>query len=115
MNNEKSIQALIRLIEDPDENIYEHVRDELIGHGIAVIPFLETSWEEEDYGLLFQSRIENLIHDIQFDTIKSDLKEWIESPHKDLLEGALIISRFQYPHQNEQKVRNEIQDIRKGV
>lgn len=115
VKNEKSIQALIRLIEDPDENIFEHIRDELIGHGTDVIPFLETSWEEEDYGLLFQSRIEDLIHDIQFKSIKLALKDWIKSPHKDLLEGSLIISKFQYPNQDDQDVRNAIQDVRKDI
>lgn len=115
MKNEKSIIALIRLIEDPDENIFEHVRDELIGHGTDAIPFLETSWEEDDYGLLFQSRIENLIHDIQFDSIKTELKSWIDSTHKDLIEGALIIARFQYPSLEDQTVRDEIQKIRKDI
>ena len=55
MKNETSIKALVRLIEDPDDAIFEHVRDEIISHGTSAIPFLESSWEEEDYGLLFQS------------------------------------------------------------
>lgn len=115
MKNEQSIKALIRLIDDPDEKIFEHIRDELMSHGTAAIPFLETSWEEEDYGLLFQSRIENLIHEIQFDLIRTDLKIWINSTHKDLLEAALIISKFQYPNLDDQIVRNEIQKIRKDI
>ena len=98
MKENKSIQALVRLIDDPDESIFEHVRDELISHGTKAIPFLESSWEEDDYGLTFQSRIENLIEEIQFKEIKNELKDWIESPHKDLLQGALIVSRYQYPN-----------------
>jgi regulator of sirC expression with transglutaminase-like and TPR domain len=115
LNSEKSIQALVRLIDDPDDSIFEHVRDELIGHGAKAIPFLESSWEEDDYGLLFQSRVEDLIHDIQFQSIKSELKEWIESPHKDLLTGALIVCRYQYPNLDEQVVQNKVQEIRKDI
>jgi regulator of sirC expression with transglutaminase-like and TPR domain len=115
LNSENSIKALVRLIDDPDENIFEHVRDELINHGSAAIPFLETSWEEEDLGLLFQSRIEDLIHDIQVKSVKTDLQNWINSSHKDLLEGALIVSRFQYPNLDEQEIRSEIQKIRKDI
>jgi regulator of sirC expression with transglutaminase-like and TPR domain len=111
----KSIEALIRLIDDPDENVFEHVRDELIGHGPAAIPLLETSWEEDNYGLLFQSRAENLIQTIQFKSILNGLQDWINSPHKDLLEGALLLSRYQYPNQDEQKVRSAIQEIRRDV
>ena len=116
MKNEKSIKALVRLIDDPDESIFELVRDELISHGAAVIPFLESSWEEEhEYGLIFQNRIENLIHHIQFMSIKDDLKGWLYSSHKDLLEGTLIICRYQYPNFDDQLVRNKIQEIRKDI
>lgn len=115
MKNDKPIQALVRLIEDPDENIFEYVRDEIMNRGTSVIPFLETSWEEEDYGLLFQSRIETLIHDIQFNAVKEDLQNWINSSHKDLLEGAIIIARYQYPNFEEQLIHDKIQAIRKDI
>jgi regulator of sirC expression with transglutaminase-like and TPR domain len=115
LKDEKSIQALVRLIEDPDESIYGHIKDELVNYGPSVIPFLESSWEEEDYGLLFQSRIEDLIHEIQFTSIKDELQQWINSSHKDLLSGALIISRYQYPNFEEADVRNFIQEIRKDI
>lgn len=107
--------ALIRLIDDPDDNIFEHVRDEIMNHGSEAIPFLESSWEDHDFGLIFQTRIEKLIHDIQFESVKDDLKNWINSSSKDLLTGALIITSFQYPNLDEQKVRNEIQKIRKDI
>lgn len=115
MQTEKSISALVRLIDDPDENIFEHVRDKLMSHGSLAIPFLESSWETDDYGLVFQSRIENLIHDIQFSVIKDELKAWINSAHKDLLEGAVIISRYQYPNLEEQIIHDKIQAIRKDI
>ncbi len=115
LKNNNSIQALVRLIDDPDESIYEHVRDEIINHGTSAIPFLESSWEEDDYGLLFQSRIEDLIKEIQFKAVKDDLKNWIDSSHKDLLTGALIVTRYQYPNFDEEKIRQKIQEIRKDI
>lgn len=113
--NEKKIQALVRLIDDPDDQVFEHVRDELINQGPSAIPFLESSWEEEDLGLLFQSRIENLIHEIQFNNVRSELKNWISQTSKDLLEGSLIIARYQYPNLDEEKLRLTIQEIRKNI
>tara|TARA_R110002072_G_scaffold302402_1_gene485087 strand:+ start:11750 stop:12625 length:876 start_codon:yes stop_codon:yes gene_type:complete len=115
VKTDKSIAALVNLIDDPDENIFEHVRDQLIGHGTQAIPFLESSWENDDFGLVFQLRIESLIHDIQFSNIKNDLKAWIISPQKDLLEGTIIISRYQYPNIEEQVVKDEVQAIRKAI
>lgn len=115
MRDSKAIEALVRLIEDPDEAIYVHVRDELMSCGSSVIPILESSWETEDYGLVFQSRIETLIHEIQLSEISKDLQKWISSPTKDLLTGALIISRYQYPNLVEDDIRRKIQAIRKDI
>lgn len=115
MDNDKSILALVQLIDDPDDTIFEHVRDQLIGHGTTAIPFLENSWETEDYGLLFQSRIEDLIHEIQFLEVKNELQTWITSPNKDLLAGAIIISKYQYPNIEEQDIHTKIQAIRKDI
>lgn len=105
----------MRLIDDPDDAIFEHVRDEIINHGTSAIPFLESSWEEDDYGLLFQSRIEDLIKEIQYKAVKDELSNWAKSPQKDLLNGALIVARYQYPNLDEEKIRAKIQAIRKDI
>ena len=109
------LQALVRLVEDPDEVVFTHVRDQLLNYGPEAIPFLEISWEEEDWGLLFQSRIENIIQDIQVRDISNGLRSWANSEEKDLLTGAIAIARYQYPALNEQKVRKDLQKITQDV
>ena len=115
MANNDSILALINLIDDPDESIYEHVHDRLLSYGAEAIPYLETSWEDQDFGLLFQSRIESLIHEIQFEETKRILKAWKESSTKDLLTGAIAVAKYQYPGLDEAKVRTQIEEIQKSV
>ena len=115
MLNIQSVQALIQLIDDPDDHVYEHVHDQLKSFGSDAIPYLEESWEYMTYGLLFQNRVENLIHEIQVETIHEMINNWIRSEDKDLLEGALIVAKYQYPGLDEDKVRNEIDRIRKAI
>lgn len=115
MKNEDSIKALIQLIDDPDEHIFEHVRDQLMSHGTKAISFLENSWETDDYGLIFQARIEAIIHDIQFNVVKDELVSWINSTKKDLLQGALIVAKYQYPTLDEDVVRKKIEIIRQDI
>jgi regulator of sirC expression with transglutaminase-like and TPR domain len=110
-----SIKALVQLIDDPDDNIYEHVRDQLKQYGNEAIPYLENSWSSSYYGMLFQSRVEKIIHEIKFEETKSQVQAWADSSDKDLLEGALIIARYQYPDLDEDFVRNAIQAIRRDV
>lgn len=109
------LQALIRLIEDPDEIVFSHVRDKLLNYGKDAIPFLEISWEEEDWGLLFQNRIENIIHEIQFSEACNQIRAWKESDDKDLLAGALVVARYQYPGLDEDAIRADIAKITQDV
>jgi regulator of sirC expression with transglutaminase-like and TPR domain len=81
--------------------------------GPEAIQQLQTSWEESDLGLLFQSRIENLIHEIQFEACKTDLTTWYASSSKDLLKGALIVAKYQYPGLDEQSVLDYIERMRR--
>jgi regulator of sirC expression with transglutaminase-like and TPR domain len=115
MVDNTSIKALIRLIDDPDESIYNHVHDRLLRYGPVAIPFLESSWEDEDYGLVFQDRIENLIHEIQFEDIKNQLRYWTNSEHKDLLEGAIIVAKYQYPNLDKTKILEDIKKIKDDI
>ena len=60
------VNALISLIEDPDESIYKQVSSELKNYGESIIPQLEQYWELQDFGPLFQTRLEELISTIQY-------------------------------------------------
>lgn len=113
MSNGNSLQALIALMDDPDEQVYAHVRDRVLEIGPAAIQELQTSWEESDLGLLFQSRIENLIHEIQFEQCKTELTSWYASSTKDLLKGALIVAKYQYPGLEEKSVVDFIERMRR--
>lgn len=111
MVENNSINALIRLVDDPDEQIFEHVRDQLLTFGTYAIPFLENSYDILESDLIFQSRIEQIIHEIQFDALKNRLDQWVNSEEKDLIECAIIIAKYQYPNFDETVIYKEIDKI----
>lgn len=88
---------MINLLDDPDELVFHHIRDEIMNMGPEVIPDLEEVWEETSMGELFQSRIESIIHDIQFNSIQNELLYWKAQKSDDLLYGMYVLSKFQYP------------------
>jgi regulator of sirC expression with transglutaminase-like and TPR domain len=112
--NEVEINSLIRLLDDPDREIYEHVHDKLISYGPTVINYLENAFEQA-FDAIQQDRIANLVHEIQFGTIKTDLELWQQSGAFDLLRGALIINKYQYPDLDEQKIINQIEAIKRDI
>jgi regulator of sirC expression with transglutaminase-like and TPR domain len=115
MLNIESIQALINLLDDPDEEIVSHVQTKLISYGLAVIPYLENAWETHEMSVLHQSKIEQITHEIQFLAIKIELKNWRKSKEFDLIEVWTIISKWQYPGINENTLRSKINEIRQDV
>lgn len=116
LNKHADIEALIKLLEDPDENIYFQIRKELIDLGPSVIPELENRWEEESsLGLLFQSRVEDLIHDIQFNSVKKEIREWRDSDDHDLLRGMHLIAKYQYPDLSFESLDRAIESIKKEI
>ncbi|MEJ6680586.1 MAG: transglutaminase-like domain-containing protein [Flavobacteriales bacterium] len=109
------IDALISLIEDPDEIIFSQVKCEIKNYGADVIPKLEEERDSSSFGPLYIDRIEQLIQSIQLESISEKMKEWHASGEKDLLEGALLINQFQYPSCNTDLIRKEITRIRQDV
>lgn len=107
---ENELKALVSLLDDEDAQIISHVEEKIISLGEEIIPFLETEWES-NLNPLVQSRIEDLIHILQFDSLKSKLVSWFEDEEGDLLEGMWLIATYQYPDLELTKLRQDLEQI----
>jgi len=114
MINLTEVKSLIRLLDDPDPEIFGHVHDKLLSYGSEAIEYLESAFTEA-FDPIQQERIADLVHEIQFSTLKNDLKLWHQSGAFDLLQGILILNRYQYPDLDEQKVINQIETIKRDI
>ncbi len=114
--SETEIRALITLIDDPDEGVYaDRCASRIVDLGDHVVPVLERAWEFDDLGDLFRNRIEDILHTIHLAAVTDRLKAWKATGGEDLLEGALIISRYRYPDMDEQKVKARLASIRQDI
>lgn len=114
MINDKEIESLIKLLDDPDIEIAQHVEARLLSYGNEVIEYLESAWEQS-FDALLQERIENLVHRIQFNSVKEELELWYQGGAFDLLQGVIIINKYQYPDMDPQKIINQIEDIKREI
>jgi hypothetical protein len=111
---QNALAALINLLDDPDEEVYRHVTDVLISMGTSVIPSLEEAWERTfDPNLHY--RLEELIHIIQFETLLLEMTEWVNNNSGDLLQGALLVSKYQYPDLDMAAVSGKIDRLIKEI
>ncbi|MBI4931491.1 MAG: hypothetical protein HY841_12050 [Bacteroidetes bacterium] len=112
--DKNELNALLSLLDDPDKDVFLQVREKLLSIGNNAIPALENVWEQS-FDTTMQTKIEEIIHNIQFNTTVQALKEWSTTPDQNLLTGALLIAKYQYPDLDEQKNRKTIQQIRQDV
>lgn len=115
MKNRK-LNALISLLDDPDDTVYQMVERELLKEDENIIPELEKKWELSFDGSC-QERIENIIQNLQFNETKNMLDHWLmtDSDVRDLLNGFLIVDRFQYPDLNPVNIQLKVENIRKKI
>jgi regulator of sirC expression with transglutaminase-like and TPR domain len=107
---ENELKALVSLLDDEDKQITAHVEEKILSLGTEAIPFLEKEWES-NLSPMVQSRIEELIHTLQYDLVKERLKNWYESKDQDLLTGMWITATYQYPDIELEKLKQELEQI----
>jgi regulator of sirC expression with transglutaminase-like and TPR domain len=109
MNNNE-LKALVSLLDDEDKEIQIHVEQKIISLGDAIIPFLEEEWEN-NLNLSVQKKIEDLIHILQFESLKTRLRQWKESENQDLLEGMWLVATYQYPDLALERLKKDLEQI----
>lgn len=112
MNTE--LESKIKLLDDPDKNIYIAVRKSIIEEGKRILPFLEEAWSST-LNPFIQERIEEIIKTIQFIDIQNELKQWKNYNNKNLAFGAFIVSRYLYYDLNWNDINKKFETIRKEI
>ena len=108
---QSEIKALISLLDDEDYEVLNHVETKIRSMGDTVIPYLEDRWEESSLSPLMQKKLEDLIHDLQYNAFFDRLLNWRESGSEDLLEGMWAIATYQYPELSLEKLRQDVEQI----
>ena len=106
---EKELKALVSLLDEEDPEVLTHVEKKIISLGGTVIPYLEQQWEEQ-FNPVVQRRLEDLIHTLQFDTLRERLSDW-KKGDMDLLEGMWLVATYQYPDLEMEKLRQDLEQV----
>lgn len=107
MKDPQRISALINLLDDPDEQIFTQVSKELLSFGEKVVKDLEAAWDRS-FSVILQNRIEQIIHQIQFQEVKRKLQLWKSDEEASLLDAAIIIAQYRYSDVRELEIRKKV-------
>jgi regulator of sirC expression with transglutaminase-like and TPR domain len=114
LRENKLLNALISLIDEPNEEMYSSIREKISTYGKDAIPFLEEAWmtavDEENV-----ERIENLIDDIRFTDLYFELENWSQFHSNDLIKAFLLLTQFRYPELDIEKYTEKVNRLRQNI
>lgn len=114
MQANKEISALLNLIDDPDDEVYDTVAEKLLHYGKEIIPNLEQLWEST-YDESVQERIETLIHRVHYQDLQQEFLEWSQSKNPEILRGAILVAKYQFPDLNIGSILSQFDQIRRNI
>jgi hypothetical protein len=88
--------SLIRLLDDPDERVYQAVIKKILEVGPAILPDLEAALLGAASTLIHE-RYQQVIKKLRTEQIAIEMREWDQMPNAYLPTGAWLITRFQFP------------------
>ncbi len=110
----KELSALISLLDEPSNPVFDKIKEKILYYGIDAIPLLEDAWDNS-FDNNIQSRIEEIIHSIQLSNLKDAFVNWKKNNRLDLLEGFFLVSKYQYPDLNFDNLKEQVERIEKGI
>lgn len=114
MQANREIKALLKLLDDPDYEVFDTVAEKIVHYGKRIIPNLEALWESVGDETV-QQRIESLIHRVHFEDLQHDLHEWCREAQPSLLRGAILVSQYQYPDVNNGAILAQFDKMRRNI
>lgn len=114
INASGEINALLNLIEDPDEEIFQTVKQRFLDFGNEVIPYLE-EYKESNTDEDQQRKIDQIISSISLSTLSSSINAWRENEDEDILEAAAIVSLYLNNEFDREEFLFEIEKLRKSI
>ncbi|WP_142683387.1 transglutaminase-like domain-containing protein [Chitinophaga polysaccharea] len=114
MNENREINALFHLLDDPDLEVFDTVASKILLYGKDIIPNLENLWENT-IDEAIQERIELLIHRVHYQDLQAALRVWGLSSSQDLMQGAILAARYQFPDLMDAPIIAEIDRIKRNI
>ncbi|MCK9639457.1 MAG: transglutaminase-like domain-containing protein [Prolixibacteraceae bacterium] len=109
-----TLDALIALLDDQDEQVFGSVKEKLISLGSVVLPKLEESLSTAN-SIEHVKKLEEIISHLKKEILLDRMKEWISSDNRSLIDGWLLVSSIHHPTITKEKIENSIQKIYREV
>jgi len=108
------IKDLLLLLDDPDELIWQTIRDRIMQTGSLALPILQEHWQSVNNPDT-ASRIQELINAIQFKELTRTWEKWWNSKSGTLMEGVVLLGKIIDPEINITVLEHLIKPIKDEI
>jgi regulator of sirC expression with transglutaminase-like and TPR domain len=110
----KTLSALIKLLDEPDEQAFGLVQEQVFAVGTDALSPLERALENT-FDPLVQERIQYIIRKLNQENLYVDFVNWLNLGTDDLLRGFILVTRTQYPSLDEEDIVIQIEQMKMDV
>jgi regulator of sirC expression with transglutaminase-like and TPR domain len=107
----KELNALVHLLDEPDDKVFDSIREKIHSFGKEAIPYLEKTLDAT-FDAFIQERAGVIIRDIQQGELHTEFTNWINTSSSDLLKGFLLVTRTHYPEINEEDLTIRVEQMK---
>ena len=93
ITKDTTLQALINMLDDPDDKVFSVVSNKLVSIGKPAIQPLEVALDN-CFDQQLSDRIRHTAERIHQQAVRDDLREWATMNPDDLLQGYMLLSRI---------------------
>lgn len=108
--DDSRIKALISLLEDPSEIIFNEIHQTILFLGEDGITPLQTAFDDSESELQ-KERIAKILDELKLAKLNKDLNEWKEFRSEDLLAGLVLIAKYGYPNLEVSEIQTTLDAI----
>jgi len=112
--NIRELKALLRMLDEPDAELFDNISSSIEQYGMDALPYLE-KLADDFLDPLIKERSENIISKIRLNKLSQDLNKWKSSEKKDILEAWMMIESFLFPDYNYEVVNDKINKLTREI
>lgn len=112
--DDSSIKALISLLEDPSEVLYNQIHQNVVALGSEGISPLQFAFDESQSELQ-KERIVEILDRLKIDKLQKDLEDWSTFNSDDLLDGLILIAKYGHPNLDAKTIEDMITEIAETI
>ena len=99
-------------MDDPNDEVTEHVRHALLDCGEEIIPELEKLEEESLKNPVRMKHLADVLKELRFQRVRNMMVEWVNEKEKDLMKAVYAVNAYQFPELSVQDFVKKFQDLK---